>query len=318
MSQPLVSIIIPTYNRANLISETLHSIRLQTYQNWECIIVDDGSTDNSEEVIAEFCAQDNRFQFFKRPQSQPKGANTCRNLGLAYSKGDYINWFDSDDVMFDNFLEQKVKPFLQQADVDVVSSGFVKYNPEGDVTSKPYNTHLRNNPLTEYANHHLSLNTPTFLYKRTVLNGIIFDESLSRAQDLDFTFRIIAKSGLKMVYVNEVLFKVLIHNDSITGKFIARTSMEHLQSELKVRKHIAFFYINSEQMLTKYIFDNYLKTLKKILENRQFLFCGKEIWQLPKISWLTKLKLTAITVLYAVTGKGIMTFSKTINKIKVA
>ena len=78
MSQPLVSIIIPTYNRAHLISETLRSIKLQTYQNWECIIIDDGSTDNSAEVIAEFCAQDNRSQFFKRPQNQPKGANTCR------------------------------------------------------------------------------------------------------------------------------------------------------------------------------------------------------------------------------------------------
>lgn len=318
MSQPLVSIIIPTYNRANLISETLRSIRLQTYQNWECIIVDDGSTDDSEEVIAEFCTQDNRFQFFKRPQSQPKGANTCRNLGLAYSKGDYINWFDSDDVMFDNFLEQKLKPFLQQPDLDVVSSGFVKYNPEGDVTSKPYNINLRKNPLTEYANRNLSLNTPTFLYKRTVLNGMIFDESLSRAQDLDFTFRIIAKPDLKISYVNEVLFKVLIHNDSITGKFTARTSLEHLQSELKVRKDIAFFYINNEQTLTKYIFDNYLKTLKKILENRQFLFCGKEIWQLPKIGWLLKVKLIAIIVLYIISGKGMMLFSKTINAIKVS
>lgn len=318
MSQPLVSIIIPTYNRANLISETLHSIRLQTYTNWECIIVDDGSTDHSAEVIAEFCAQDNRFHFFKRPQDQPKGANTCRNLGFAYSKGDYINWFDSDDVMMERFLEQKINAFLQQPDADVVSAGFVKYNPVGNVTSKPYNTQLQDNPLTEYAKGQLSLNTPTFLYKRTVLHGITFDESLSRAQDLDLTFRIIAKPGLKMVYVNEVLFKVLIHNDSITGKFTAKTSLDHLQSELKVRKQIAFFYINSEQKLTKYIFDNYLKTLKKILENRQFLFCGKEIWQLPLISWLTKVKLTAIAVLYAISGKGMMLFSKTINEIKVS
>lgn len=318
MSQPLVSIIIPTYNRAHLISETLRSIKLQTYQNWECIIVDDGSTDNSQEVITEFCAQDNRFQFFKRPQDLPKGANTCRNLGYAYSKGDFINWFDSDDVMFDNFLEQKVKPFLQQPELDVVSSGFVKYNPVGNITSRPYNTNLHHNPLTEYANNQLSLNTPTFLYKRALLNDILFNESLTRAQDLDFTFRIISKANLKITYVNEVLFKVLIHSDSITGKFTAKTSLEHLQSELKVRKHIAFFYLNSEQTITKYIFDNYLKTLKKILENRQFLFCGKEIWLLPKIGWLTKVRLTVIAVLYAITGNGITIFSKTINAIKVS
>jgi len=318
MSQPLVSIIIPTYNRAHLISETLNSVRLQTYQNWECIIVDDGSTDNSEEVIAEFCSQDNRFQFFKRPHNQPKGANTCRNLGLAYSKGDFINWFDSDDVMFEGFLEQKIAAFLQDADTDVVSSGFVKYNPVGNITSRPYNTKLHYSPLTEYANNHLSLNTPTFLYKRALLNNIVFNESLTRAQDLDFTFRIISKSNLKITYVNEVLFKVLIHNDSITGKFNAKTSLEHLQSELKVRKHIAFFYLNGEQKLTKYIFDNYLKTLKKILNNRQFLFYFQELWQVPVIGWFNKIKLSGIGVLYALTGKGMMTFSKTINKIKVA
>ena len=109
MLQPLVSIIIPTYNRANLILETLNSVKLQSYQNWECIIVDDGSTDTSEEVITAFCRMDERFKYYKRPENKPKGANSCRNLGFEYSKGDLINWFDSDDVMFEDFLEKKIK-----------------------------------------------------------------------------------------------------------------------------------------------------------------------------------------------------------------
>jgi glycosyltransferase involved in cell wall biosynthesis len=317
MSQPLVSIIIPTYNRAHLIQETLNSIQLQSYQNWECIIVDDGSTDASEEVITDFCKSDERFKYYKRPEDKPKGANTCRNLGFEYSKGDLINWFDSDDVMFETFLEKKVKMLQSYPETAVVSSGFVKYNPLTHITSKQYNTDLKDTPLNAYANNELSLNTPTFLYKRAILNGISFDENLSRAQDLDFTFRVISKPNVKMSHTNEVLFKVLIHDNSITGKFTDKISLKHLKSELQVRKYIAFFYLNNNQKLTKYIFDNYLKALKKVLENRQFLLYCKELYQVPTIGFVTKMKLFFIAVTYAITGKGIASFGRQIKKIKV-
>jgi glycosyltransferase involved in cell wall biosynthesis len=317
MLQPLVSIIIPTYNRANLILETLNSVKLQSYQNWECIIVDDGSTDTSEEVITAFCRMDERFKYYKRPENKPKGANSCRNLGFEYSKGDLINWFDSDDIMFEEFLEKKVSMLQHYPETSVVSSGFVKYNPATHVTSKQYNTNLNSEPLTAYANNELSLNTPTFLYKRAVLNGISFDENLSRAQDLDFTFRVISKPNVEMSHANEVLFKVLIHNDSITGKFSHKISLDHLKSELQVRKYIAFFYLNNKHKLTKYIFDNYLKALKKVLENRQFLFYCKELCQIPTIGLITKMKLFFIGVLYATTGKGLTSFGQQIKKIKI-
>ena len=81
-SQPLVSIIIPTFNRAHLIGETLDSILAQTYTHWECLITDDGSTDNSIEIIQEYVTKDTRFKLFTRPANRPKGANACRNIGL--------------------------------------------------------------------------------------------------------------------------------------------------------------------------------------------------------------------------------------------
>jgi hypothetical protein len=120
-----------------------------------------------------------------------------------------------------------------------------------------------------------------------------------------------------MAHTNEVLFKVLIHNNSITGKFTAKTSLEHLKSELQVRKYIAFFYFNSNQKLTKYIFDNYLKALKKVLENRQFVFYVKELGQVPKIGFLRKVIFLILAIVYAITGKGITTFGQQIKKIKV-
>ena len=109
MQTPLVSIIIPTYNRAHLIGETLDSVLAQTYTNWECIVVGDGSTDNTATLLATYCKKDSRIQYHHRPPNKPKGANACRNYGFELSKGDYINWFDDDDVMLPKKLEIQIK-----------------------------------------------------------------------------------------------------------------------------------------------------------------------------------------------------------------
>jgi len=107
MTNPLISIIIPTYNRADLISETLNSVVAQTHENWECIIVDDGSTDNTANVILEYTNKDKRFKYYLRPGILNKGASPCRNYGLKQAKGDYIQFLDSDDLLNKNkFLEQ--------------------------------------------------------------------------------------------------------------------------------------------------------------------------------------------------------------------
>jgi glycosyltransferase involved in cell wall biosynthesis len=86
---PLVSIVIPNYNRESLIEETLNSVLQQTINNWECIIVDDGSTDNSINLIKHFTEKDNRFKLILRDR-KPKGASTCRNIGIAHSRSQYI------------------------------------------------------------------------------------------------------------------------------------------------------------------------------------------------------------------------------------
>lgn len=85
--QPLVSIIIPTYNRAHLIGETLDSVLAQTYKNWECIIVDDGSSDNSDEIIDECVKKDARFKYYQRPDEHLPGGNGARNYGFRMSRG---------------------------------------------------------------------------------------------------------------------------------------------------------------------------------------------------------------------------------------
>lgn len=105
----MISIIIPIYNRAHLIEETLQSIKVQTYTNWECIIVDDGSTDTTVDITKKLIKEDSRFQFYTRPLDLKKGPSSCRNYAITKMKGKYIQFFDSDDLMHPEHLQFKIE-----------------------------------------------------------------------------------------------------------------------------------------------------------------------------------------------------------------
>ncbi len=109
MNQPLVSVIIPTYNRTHIMGETLNSVLAQTYGNWECIVVDDGSNDATDELMEFYSEKDSRIQYYRRPSSLPKGANACRNYGFSRSKGEYIQWLDSDDMLSADKISKQIE-----------------------------------------------------------------------------------------------------------------------------------------------------------------------------------------------------------------
>jgi glycosyltransferase involved in cell wall biosynthesis len=127
----LVSIIIPTYNRGNVLGETLDSVLDQTYQNWECLVIDDGSTDNTQSLLNAYIQKDSRIKYLQRPQERPKGANACRNFGFENSQGKYIQWLDSDDLLAPSKIEVQVKQLLANESLEVVFCGWIsfkKYN----------------------------------------------------------------------------------------------------------------------------------------------------------------------------------------------
>ena len=118
MKDPYFSIIIPTFNRENVIIDTLHSIQCQTFQSWECIIIDDGSTDNSLKKISEFIKDDQRFSLKKR-DSLPKGPTKCRNIGLKFAKANKIIFFDSDDLFLPWALQNRYSVTVQKNEIDL-------------------------------------------------------------------------------------------------------------------------------------------------------------------------------------------------------
>ncbi len=119
MPLPAVSIITPSFNRADIVHETAASIFNQSYTNWEWVIVDDGSTDNSWGVLQSFAQKDARVKIFKRDR-EPKGACACRNIAVSKSSGEYVMFLDTDDLLAPYCLQQRVDAMLQNPECDFV------------------------------------------------------------------------------------------------------------------------------------------------------------------------------------------------------
>lgn len=130
VNSPKVSIIIPCYNYALYLPETVGSILNQTHKNWECIIVDDGSTDNSKEVAESLCAKDSRISYYLQENSGP---TVARNWGLKLAKGQFIQFLDADDLIESQKLEKQLSLFESRPELDIVY-GNVKYFKTNDVT----------------------------------------------------------------------------------------------------------------------------------------------------------------------------------------
>ena len=199
-SAPLVSIIIPTYNRAHLISETLDSVLAQTYTNWECIVVDDGSTDETESLLATYCKTDARFQYHHRPENSLPGGNAARNFGYELSKGVYVQWFDSDDVMHPDKLKIKLGyAIAHKVDIIVDTHTTIRnievenhFKVELFVSSEFY---------VEYILGKRPVITNDVMVKRVIINERRFDEVLRKAQEYEFFSRLF-EQNLKYCFLD--------------------------------------------------------------------------------------------------------------------
>ncbi|MBA82974.1 glycosyltransferase family 2 protein [Leeuwenhoekiella sp.] len=212
---PLVSIIIPTYNRAHLIGETLDSVLAQTYKNWECIVVDDGSTDNTSEVVKSYLVMDSRFQYHHRPKDRLPGGNAARNYGFELSKGEYIQWFDSDDLMVAEKLELKVA-VLMKNNVDFVISK-TKYFNKKNGNFKNYDFEAKDVTFEMFATDYIKWITNDMILKHSIAKQISFNEHLRAGQEHNFICQLLLKST-NLFYVKEFLSLKRYTVTSIQGK----------------------------------------------------------------------------------------------------
>ena len=214
MQAPLVSIIIPTYNRAHLIGETLDSVLAQTYTNWECIVVDDGSADNTSTLLAEYCTKDSRFQYHHRPSDRPKGANACRNYGFELSKGEYVNWFDSDDLMKVNLLMVKVQILTSsKCNFVITKTSFFKNSIQNATISKDYSI-IDKPSLYSFVCKNQNWYTLDGMFIRDSLKTIKWNEKLNSGQEFNYICKYL-NMNFEGVFNNTQLSYARVHNESI-------------------------------------------------------------------------------------------------------
>ena len=292
MKTPLVSIIIPTYNREHLIGETLDSVLAQTYTNWECIVIDDGSTDNTSELLETYCKKDTRYQYHHRPKDQPKGGNAARNYGFKVSKGEYINWFDSDDIMLNQFIEKKIQLLNSEKIKAIICSGYytdLKLN-----ILRPTKYFNEGNLFKEFTLRKSDILTPSVLFRKSTLNPLeLFNINLTDAQETDFFHRFLfyVKDG-EYEYINEKLFLYRKHNNSIGSNKIGNYNLRNRFSQSYVE------------------FEN-LKRVIKIGDREMINFIYKALLNLMFLAMDNKDKHTYNYIL-----KGIRSYYKDIGFLK--
>jgi len=207
-NSPVVSVIIPTYNRAHFLGETIQSVLNQTYKDFEIVIVDDGSTDKTEELVKSF--SDGRLRYIKLGKNTGSSA-APRNAGLKAASGKYIALLDSDDAWLPNKLKLEVEFLDTHPSVSMVCSNYTYFGSRG----RPKKTGFEGVPLASgYGLKELFFHNPisasAVLIKKSCFEKVgDFDESLVQCGDVDMWLRIAAH--FEIDYINTPLSKYRFH-----------------------------------------------------------------------------------------------------------
>ena len=202
----MISVILPTYNRAKEIPKSIESILNQTYQNFELIIIDDGSTDNTQEVVARY--QDKRIRYIKNMTSK-HGVSVARNIGIRESVGKYITFNDSDDVFYPDKLEKQLA-FLESEKADVTFCAVCK-----NKQIIPDLKFIQKDCTLERILEASFTTTQALFGKAVCFRECMFDEQIRRNVDWELVIRLLI--GYKVIFQKEVLAELIVTEVSISA-----------------------------------------------------------------------------------------------------
>lgn len=219
--QPLVTIVLPTYNGSKYIKQSIDSCLNQTYRNIELIIMDDGSTDETPEIIKFY--KDERIKIITHKMN--KGLSTALNRGFAQSKGEYLTWTSDDNYYVENAIERMLE-FLKEKKCDFVYTDFYGFSEDSlNITSIT----LPKNPELEKRN----TIGPCFIYSRCVKENVgDYDPSIILAEDYDYWIRISKK--YKMYHLPSPLYYYRNHFGSLSSR-VAKGYRDYILIDLLIR-----------------------------------------------------------------------------------
>jgi len=194
MPDPSISIVIPVWNRRELFEATLRNLREQTFADWECIVVDDGSTDGTVDMVSSLAATDPRIRIVPKPPDRPKGPSASRNVGLAAARGRLVHFFDSDDLLAADFYEVAFHR-MEDASLDFFATG-IRWFVDGEGLSDDWDllegeAFQRQDFVARAVATRHRIWTQNVVWRRALLLGLPagYREDLSQVEDLEFAVR---------------------------------------------------------------------------------------------------------------------------------
>lgn len=206
--RPEVSVIIPAYNRDKSIIASLESLISQTYKNFEVIIIDDGSTDKTANIVKSYCDIEPRFKYFFQ---QNAGVSAARNKGLSFANGNYVCFLDSDDFFENDYLENMHKSIIKN-NCNVCYCGYKIVSPKKTQIKK---TKFKDgNVLKDYLLGRIRIHTTGWLIKKNFIieNNIKFTEGVSWGEDMEFFSEILSLTN-KVCFVKEYLTNYTVYGE---------------------------------------------------------------------------------------------------------
>lgn len=263
ISEPLVSIVVPSYNVEKYVGACVDSVLKQEYQNWECILINDGSSDHTLEIIKSFEAKDRRFQVFTQENA---GLSATRNRGIEISNGDFLFFLDSDDILSSDAISTLVSSVdnndivtgitvTSKIDREVISKISHLYPPkEGDITFA--NNHFE--VLTKAMESALTPVAQNRLYSKEFIdkNNLRFKNGILHEDELWFFETMLVAKNVKFVN-HETYFYRTDNENSITSKLSDR----NLESYISVLEEVYEKYIKKQNLDIAKWYNVYLKKI---------------------------------------------------------
>jgi len=263
---PKISVIIPTYNRANLLPRAIKSVLSQTFKDFELIIVDDGSNDNTKRIVEEFQKRDSRVKYIWQKNSG--GAASPKNNGIKNTQGNYIAILDSDDEWLPEKLQKQLELFENSSNQ---KKGFVSCHAlvinEKSGKKFEYKTPRYKNVLKNILTQDYMGSGSGMLYKKSVFDNVgLFDENLKTGQDWEMRIRLAQKYDFD--FVPEPLFKYYWYEENITrtvGNLKKVQDYEYILIKHKnlYKKYPKAYSIRLRNIGSLYLLNNNLKKARK-------------------------------------------------------
>lgn len=309
MNGELVSVIVPTYNRADTIERAIKSIIKQTYTNWELIIIDDGSVDNIKKVVKPYL--NNQIKFYENGH---KGVCAARNKGIELSKGKYLAFLDSDDDFLENKLEIQLRE-IKKFKADMLLCNFYEYREYKKVKER-FNFNksflITKRTIVQYD---IPMSASFMFLKKDLAQKVLFRDGLPSSNDFDFVLRCADKG--KLYFSNYRLvntFKTMKGNristnykGKIDGYNLLVTNISDYKLDLELKNIL--LKRTYQNLCIFYLFDNNSKDGLMIFKKMSLEF--------PEVKYSLKLNLIKIALFFPKLSKFMIDISIKIWSIGV-